>query len=64
MNNNDDIDLGFVSIIEAMLDDNTCEDFEENGVFCDNTDKYYEDNFFDIHSLRSFIENSNKVTCN
>ena len=62
LSNNDDIDLGFLSIIEAMLGYNNCASLEYNGVFCDNTDNFLEE-FSDLEVIKEFFDTKNRKTC-
>ena len=58
----DEFDLGFMYIVEAMLDYNHCDNLMNNGVFCDNVDNYL-DGFADLKAIKRFFDAKNRKTC-
>ena len=61
--NVEDVDMGLMIIIEAMIDNNYCVNKNKNGVFCQNKELYWDEKFIDLESVKEFIENKNKKTC-
>lgn len=57
------IDLGFLYIVEAMLDYNRCYHVEEGGVFCDNREIFWEKSSETVEEIKDYLEVKNKNTC-